>query len=102
VSARVALVFYAPRAFAGSIFVWFLGLLAGKFIAGRYICEWRRPVKMIAEYLEHALQFELLASAEMNPKLKADLQNQATAYRNLAAERTKQLREAEAALLRRL
>jgi hypothetical protein len=36
---------------------------------------------MIAEYLEHALQFELLADVETNPKLKADLQNQATAYR---------------------
>jgi hypothetical protein len=56
---------------------------------------------MIAEYLERALQFELLAAAETNPKLKADLQKQATAYRKLAAERTKQL-EAEAALRRRL
>lgn len=78
-----------------------LNLLAGKFITSRYICEWRRPVKMIAEYLERALQFELLAAAETNPKLKADLQKQATAYRKLAAERTKQL-ETEAALLRRL
>jgi hypothetical protein len=32
---------------------------------------------MIAEYLEHALQFERLASLEENPKLKADLQKQA-------------------------
>jgi hypothetical protein len=46
---------------------------------------------MIAEYLEHALQFERLASLEENPKLKADLEKQAAAYRKLATERTKKL-----------
>jgi hypothetical protein len=46
---------------------------------------------MIAEYLEHALQFELLAAAETDLKLKADLEKQATAYRKLAEERTKKL-----------
>ena len=46
---------------------------------------------MIAEYLEHALQFERLAALEENPNLKADFENQAKAYRKLAAERTKKL-----------
>jgi hypothetical protein len=44
-------------------------------------------MKMIAEYLEHALQFERLAADERDPKLKADLSRQAAAYRKLAAER---------------
>jgi hypothetical protein len=48
-------------------------------------------MKMIAEYLEHALQFELLATLEKNPKLKADLEKQAVAYRKLATERAKKL-----------
>jgi hypothetical protein len=48
-------------------------------------------MKMIAEYLEHAVQFELLARTEENPKLKAELEKQAAAYRKLAAERSKQL-----------
>jgi len=46
---------------------------------------------MIAEYLEHAIQFERFASLEENPKLKSDLQQQAAAYRKLATERTKKL-----------
>jgi hypothetical protein len=46
---------------------------------------------MIAEYLEHALQFERLAAEEPNPDLKAQLAKQAAAYRKLAAERTKKL-----------
>jgi hypothetical protein len=44
-------------------------------------------VKLVAEYLEHALQFERLAAAEENQSLKADLEKQAAAYRKLAAER---------------
>jgi len=35
---------------------------------------------MIAEYREHALQFERLANLEENPKLKTDLEKQAAAY----------------------
>ena len=46
---------------------------------------------MIAEYLEHALQFERLASAEQNPSLKANLEKQAAAYRKLAGERARKL-----------
>jgi hypothetical protein len=42
---------------------------------------------MIAEYLEHALQFERWRKS----KLKADLQKQAATYRKLATERTKKL-----------
>ena len=43
-------------------------------------------MKMVAEYLEKALDFEQLA-AENDPKLKADLTKQAEAYRKLAAKR---------------
>lgn len=46
---------------------------------------------MIAEYLEHALQFERLAAIETDPKLKAELERQAKAYRKLAGERAASL-----------
>jgi hypothetical protein len=46
---------------------------------------------MVAEYLEHALQFEKMAAAETNPGLKASLEQQAKAYRKLAGERAKKL-----------
>jgi hypothetical protein len=48
-------------------------------------------VKMIAEYLEHALQFERMAAREKNPELKAQLEKQAAAYRKLAGERADKL-----------
>ena len=48
-------------------------------------------VKLIAEYLEQALQFERFAELEDNPQLKADMQKQAAAYRKLAADRSKKL-----------
>jgi hypothetical protein len=41
---------------------------------------------MLSEYIEHALTFERLAAQEQNPKLKAELESQAKAYRKLAAE----------------
>jgi len=44
-------------------------------------------MKMVAEYLEKALQFEQMADREKDAKLKADLLAQAQAYRKLAAER---------------
>lgn len=44
-------------------------------------------MKMLAEYLEYATKFERMAANEKNPKLKADLQNQAAAYPKLAIER---------------
>src|SRR3954470_6218097 len=46
-------------------------------------------MKMVAEYVEHALQFERLAAHEKNPQLKADLEKQAAAYRRLAADEQK-------------
>jgi hypothetical protein len=48
-------------------------------------------MKLLGEYLEHALQFERLAADEDNPKLKAQLESQARAYRKLAAERATKL-----------
>jgi hypothetical protein len=48
-------------------------------------------VKMIAEYLEHAIQFERLAAGEQDPALKEQFEKQAAAYRKLATKRTKEL-----------
>jgi hypothetical protein len=47
---------------------------------------------MIAEYLEHAVQFESRASEAADPKLKETLLGQATAYRKLADERAVRLK----------
>ena len=44
-------------------------------------------MKMLNEYLEHALQFERLAKEERDPTLRAQFQMQASNYRKLAAER---------------
>jgi hypothetical protein len=44
-------------------------------------------MKLLTEYLEHALTFERLADGEQDPQLKAELEGQATAYRKLAADR---------------
>jgi hypothetical protein len=44
-------------------------------------------VKMIAEYLEHALQFERMAQEETDLALRESLLSQAKAYRKLASER---------------
>jgi hypothetical protein len=44
-------------------------------------------VKMIAEYLAHALQFERMASEATDLKLKEALGKQAAAYRKLAKDR---------------
>jgi hypothetical protein len=49
-------------------------------------------MKMLAEYLEKAIGFERMAFAENDPKLKADLEKQARAYRQLATERAQQLK----------
>jgi len=46
---------------------------------------------MIAEYLEHALQFERMAAEATDPALKESLARQAVAYRKLAAERAERL-----------
>jgi hypothetical protein len=44
-------------------------------------------MKLINEYLEHALAFERLASEESNPEVRAQFEQQAKAYRKLAGER---------------
>jgi hypothetical protein len=59
-------------------------------VACRKAYGWH-AVKMIAEYLEHALQFEHLAAEVPDAKLKAVLENQAKAYRKLATERANEL-----------
>ena len=46
-------------------------------------------MKMIAEYLEHALNFERMAGEEKNPAIKAVFEKQAASYRKLIADRTK-------------
>lgn len=44
-------------------------------------------MKMLTEYLQRALEFEELAASEQNEAFKAELLQQAAAYRKLAAER---------------
>jgi hypothetical protein len=46
---------------------------------------------MIAEYLQHALEFERMASDENDSALKDSLLGQARAYRKLATERAARL-----------
>jgi hypothetical protein len=48
-------------------------------------------MKMIAEYLEHAMKFEELAGQEKNEEFKATLLKQAKEYRELAAKRALKL-----------
>ena len=47
---------------------------------------------MIAEYPEHAVQFESMAGEATDPRLKETLLGQARAYRNLADERAVRLK----------
>jgi hypothetical protein len=44
-------------------------------------------MKLLNEYLDHALTFERMADEESNPVVKAQFEAQAVAYRKLAAER---------------
>ena len=44
-------------------------------------------MKLLTEYLEHALAFERMASQENKPEIRAQFEQQAAAYRKLAAER---------------
>ena len=46
---------------------------------------------MIAEYLEHALQFEKMAQEATDPAFRESMLKQAQAYRKLAAERATRL-----------
>lgn len=49
-------------------------------------------MEMIAHYLEKAIDFEKMAVKEMDPELKANLLEQAAAYRKLADERARRLK----------
>jgi len=44
-------------------------------------------MKLLTEYLEHALTFERLAAEEANPELRNHFEMQAAAYRKLVSER---------------
>ena len=44
-------------------------------------------MKLLTEYIEHALQFERLAAEESDPALKAQFAQQAKEYRKLATAR---------------
>ena len=44
-------------------------------------------MKLLTEYLEHALTFERLAAEESNLELRARFEMQATAYRAMVSER---------------
>ncbi len=48
-------------------------------------------MKLIAEYLEKAIDFERMAVMETDSALKANLLKQAAAYRKLAEERAQRL-----------
>jgi hypothetical protein len=48
-------------------------------------------MKMIAEYLEHAVHFEQMASETADEELRETLLAQARAYHKLAAERIRRL-----------
>jgi hypothetical protein len=44
-------------------------------------------MKMLAEYLENATQFEQMAADEKDPKLKAEFERKAASYRKRAEKR---------------
>jgi hypothetical protein len=44
-------------------------------------------MKLLTEYLDHAVSFERMAAQENNPEVRVQFEKQAAAYRNLAAER---------------
>ena len=48
-------------------------------------------MKMVAEYLEHALAFERMAADEPKPEIKAQFEKQAAAYRRLAEGRAEKI-----------
>ena len=43
-------------------------------------------MKLLNEYLDHALSFERMTSEENNPEVRAQFERQAAVYRKLAAE----------------
>ena len=48
-------------------------------------------MKLVAEYLERAAQFQRLAASEKNPTTQAQMLEQAEAYYRLAVRRAKDL-----------
>jgi hypothetical protein len=48
-------------------------------------------MKLVTEYLADAAKFDELAALEQDPHVREQLMKQATAYRNLAEKRAKQL-----------
>jgi hypothetical protein len=54
-------------------------------------------MKMLAEYVETALNLERMATVERDAKLKANLEKLAAAYRRLAAEKGAGLKPPEPA-----
>jgi hypothetical protein len=48
-------------------------------------------MKLVAEYLDHARQFERMAEEASDPQLKAQFLQQCEAYRKLAIKRAAQL-----------
>ena len=58
---------------------------------GRPLRSEYQSMKMIAEYLENAAQFERMAADESNIELKSKFLKQAEDYRRLAAKRATQL-----------
>jgi len=51
-------------------------------------------MKLVAEYLDHAMQFERMAEEASDLKLKAQFVQQCEAYRKLATKRAAQLNAA--------
>jgi hypothetical protein len=47
-------------------------------------------MKMLAEYLEHAIKFEQMAAQERDARLRVALEKQAAAYRKLAEKRAEE------------
>ena len=47
-------------------------------------------MKMLAEYLENAVQFEQMAADEKDPKLKAEFERKAASYRRRVEKRAKE------------
>jgi hypothetical protein len=52
-------------------------------------------MQRLAEYREHARQFERLAAEETNLELKAQFEKQAESYRNIAERRERFLRDVQ-------
>lgn len=48
-------------------------------------------MRLVAEYLERAHQFERMASHETDPKLKTEFEKQALAYQKLAVKRAEEM-----------